>query len=70
MAHDRVDGDELPLTHEFLGMMLGTPRPGVTLAVQALEKDGLIAAKRRNITILDRKKLEKRANGAYVPPEG
>jgi hypothetical protein len=40
----------------------------VTLAVQALEKEGLIAARRRSITILDRKKLEKRANGAYVQP--
>ena len=46
MAHDRVDGDELPLTHEFLGMMLGSPRPGVTLAVQALEKAGLITTRR------------------------
>jgi CRP-like cAMP-binding protein len=70
MAHDRVDGDDLPLTHEFLGMMLGSPRPGVTLAVQALEKEGLIDAKRRSITILDRKNLEKRANGAYVRLEG
>jgi CRP-like cAMP-binding protein len=70
MAHDRVDGDELPLTHEFLGMMLGSPRPGVTLAVQALEKEGLIDARRARITILDRKALEKRSNGTYVPPEG
>ena len=70
MAHDRVDGDELPLTHEFLGMMLGSPRPGVTLAVQALEKEGLIDARRARITILGRKALEKRCNGAYVPPEG
>jgi len=70
MAHDRVDGDELPLTHEFLGMMLGSPRPGVTLAVQALEKEGFIDARRRSITIHDRKGLEKRSNGTYVPPEG
>jgi len=70
MAHDRVDGDELPLTHEFLGMMLGSPRPGVTLAVQALEKEGLIDARRARITILDRKAMEKRSNGTYVPPEG
>jgi CRP-like cAMP-binding protein len=70
MAHDRVDGDELPLTHEFLGMMLGSPRPGVTLAVQALEKEGLIGARRARITILGRKGLEKRSNGTYVPPEG
>jgi CRP-like cAMP-binding protein len=70
MAHDRVDGDELPLTHEFLGMMLGSPRPGVTLAVQALEKAGLITTRRSHVTIVDRKALEKRSNGTYVPPEG
>ena len=64
---DRLDGDKLPLTHEFLGFMLGTYRPGVTKAVQALEKEGLIAARRGGITILDRKGLEKRSNGTYVP---
>src|SRR6267154_4749372 len=68
MADDRIDGDELPLTHEFLGLMLGTHRPGVTIALQALERAGLIHTKRRSITILDRKKLEKRANGAYDQP--
>jgi CRP-like cAMP-binding protein len=70
MAHDRVDGDELPLTHEFLGMMLGSPRPGVTIALQALEKAGLITTRRSHITIVNRKRLEKSANGAYVTPEG
>ena len=39
MADDRLDGHELPLTHEFLAVMLGTHRPGVTLAVQALERN-------------------------------
>jgi CRP-like cAMP-binding protein len=66
MAADRVDGKKLPLTHEFLGLMLGTYRPGVTKAVQALEKEGIIAARRGGITILDRKGLEKRSNGTYV----
>jgi len=66
MAADRVDGKELPLTHEFLGLMLGTYRPGVTKAVQALEKEGLIAARRGGITILDRRGLEKRSNGTYA----
>jgi CRP-like cAMP-binding protein len=33
LAHDRVDGDELSLTHEFLGVMLGLRRPGVTTAL-------------------------------------
>jgi len=66
MAHDRLGGAELRLTHEFLGLMLGTHRPGVTTAVNALKDDGLIATKRAGITILDRKALEKRSNGTYV----
>ena len=69
MADDRIDGEELPLTHEFLGLMLGTYRPGVTKAIQALEKEGLIAARRGGIRILHRKALEKRSNGTYVPAE-
>jgi CRP-like cAMP-binding protein len=69
IAADRV-GDKVPLTHEFLGLMLGTYRPGVTKAVQALEKEGLIAARRGGITILDRKGLEKRSNGTYVRIDG
>jgi CRP-like cAMP-binding protein len=68
-ADDRIDGDELPLTHEFLGLMLGTHRPGVTIAVQALEAEGLIAARRGSITLLNRKALEKRSNGTYVATE-
>jgi CRP-like cAMP-binding protein len=66
MADDRIDGDDLPLTHEFLGLMLGTHRPGVTIAVQALEKAGLITTRRSHITIVDRKALEKSSNGTYV----
>ena len=65
MADDRLDGD-LPLTHEFLGLMLGTHRPGVTIALQALEKAGLITTRRSHITIVDRKALEKSSNGTYV----
>jgi CRP-like cAMP-binding protein len=66
MADDRIDSDDLPLTHEFLGLMLGTHRPGVTIAVQALEKAGLITTRRSHITIVDRKALEKSSNGTYV----
>ena len=68
MADDRIDSKELPLTHEFLGLMLGTHRPGVTIALQALEKVGLISTRWSHITIVDRKRLEKSANGAYVRP--
>ena len=67
MADDRIDGDELPLTHEFLSLMLGVQRSGVTLAVQALEADRLIAARRGRISIRDRAKLEKKSNGTYTP---
>ena len=49
--------------------MLGTHRPGVTLALQSLEKTGLIATRRGRITILNRKALEKSSNGTYVPYE-
>lgn len=62
-------GDELPLTHEFIATMLGVRRPGVTVAVHALQKDGLIQAGRGAITIVDRKGLEKKSNGAYGAAE-
>src|SRR5690349_11053611 len=40
MAHDRADSDELKLTHEFLATMLGVRRPGVTVALHLLERQG------------------------------
>ena len=67
MADDRIDGNSIPLTHEFLGLMLGTHRPGVTRAIQALEEEGLIAARRRGISILNRKALEKRVERHLRP---
>ena len=47
MAADRLDNGELPLTHEFLAMMLGVRRPGVTVAIQELERDGVISRQAR-----------------------
>ena len=67
MADDRIDGSDLALTHEFLAMMLCTRRPGVTVAIQELERVGLIARKRGHIVIVDREGLEKISNGTYVP---
>ena len=69
MAHDRVDGDELALTHEFLAQMLGVRRPGVTIALNQLETHGLIRTNRGVISIVDRRGLEASSNGAYRPPE-
>jgi CRP-like cAMP-binding protein len=69
MANDRLDGDEVPLTHEFLSVMLGVRRPGVTTALDLLEKEGFVQAKRRAVVIIDRKGLRKITNGAYGAPE-
>jgi CRP-like cAMP-binding protein len=65
MTHDRLEQDDMPITHEFLSIMLGTRRPGVTLAVQMLEGVGVIRATRGNITIRDRDKLEQIAGHSY-----
>jgi CRP-like cAMP-binding protein len=69
MAADRLGSDELPLTHEFLAVMLGTQRPGVTIALHELERAGLIVTQRGKITLLDRKALEKSSNGIYLARE-
>jgi CRP-like cAMP-binding protein len=69
MCHDRVDGDELPLTHEFLGIMLAVRRSGVTLALQIFEGAKIIKAKRGCVVVLNRPKLEEIAGGSYGPAE-
>jgi CRP-like cAMP-binding protein len=69
MAHDRIGDDTLPLTHEFLSLMLGVRRPGVTDALNALRKLGLISYQRGQITVRDRKGMERTAGEAYGTPE-
>jgi CRP-like cAMP-binding protein len=64
MVQDRV-GTTFPITHDFISVMLGVRRLGVTLAVHMLEGDGLIRAARGTITIIDRDGLVSRANGSY-----
>jgi CRP-like cAMP-binding protein len=69
MCHDRVDGDVLFTTHEFLSIMLGVRRPGVTEALHILEGAHMIRAERGLVTILDRAKLEQVADESYGVPE-
>jgi CRP-like cAMP-binding protein len=69
MAQDRIDGNQISLTHEFLALTLGVRRPGVTVALNLLQRIGLIQARRGVISIIDRKGLEKISNGAYGEPE-
>jgi len=69
MCHDRIDGDDLHLTHDFLSVMLGVRRSGVTDAIHRLEGVNIIRATRGNIRILDRERLEETAGESYGVPE-
>jgi CRP-like cAMP-binding protein len=69
MWHDRVPADELIITHEFLALLLGVRRQGVTVALHELEGKGLIRSMRSHVRILDRSGLREAANGFYGIPE-
>jgi CRP-like cAMP-binding protein len=65
MTHDRMQSDAFLLTQEFLAMMLGVQRTGVSAAAGGLQRAGLIRYKRGNVTILDRRGLIKRSCECY-----
>jgi len=69
MVDDRVDNDRFFVTHEFLGMMLGVHRPGVTVALQILESSRLISSQRGEIIVKDREGLISLTKGTYGPAE-
>jgi CRP-like cAMP-binding protein len=69
MCHDRLDGNDIPLIHEFLALMLGVRRAGVTETMHVLEGVHAIKAARGLITVLDRDKLEEAAGESYGAPE-
>ena len=68
MAHDRATGASILLTHEFLALMLGVRRAGVTETLQ-MKSQGLVKSARGQITVLDRKGLEGKAGESYGVPE-
>jgi hypothetical protein len=70
MCHDRVEGDEIHLTHEFMAMMIASQRSGVTITLHVLEGIGAIRSKRGRVIVRDRAKLEDLAGDAYGEPEG
>ena len=65
IVHDRVDGDNLELTQEFVTQMLGSERTTVAVTARALHAAGLIKYSRGHVTILDREGIEEAACECY-----
>jgi Mn-dependent DtxR family transcriptional regulator len=65
MTHDRVFTDQFKLTHDFLALMLGVSRPQVSVIAKQIEQAGLIAYRRGQVTVIDRRGLEARACECY-----
>ena len=66
MTRDRMGMDNFMLTQEFLAMMLGVQRPGVSIAAGGLQRAGLITYTRGNVRILDGQELERRSCECYA----
>jgi hypothetical protein len=69
MNHDRLHGDEISLTHEQLGVMLGVRRASVTDTLHVLEGQGFIRSVRGRVIIRDRKGLIEFAGESYGAAE-
>jgi hypothetical protein len=65
MAHDRADSDDLPITQEFLALMLCVYRPSITVVAGILQRAGIIGYGRGHVTVLDRCALEATACDCY-----
>ncbi len=67
MSHDRIQNDELFLTHQFLAEMLGVRRSSITVAAGYLQANGIIMYNRGRLHILDRQGLIARSCSCYQP---
>lgn len=65
LSHDRLDSNELVMTHDLISNMLGVRREGVTLAAQKLARRKLIKNVRGTISIIDRRGLEEAVCECY-----
>jgi CRP-like cAMP-binding protein len=65
MTHDRVEGDRFELTHEFLSLMLGVRRAGVSVAMGTLQAANVVRYTRGRVEVLDRPRLEEASCGCY-----
>ena len=69
MCDDRSAGRDMPLTHEFMAIMLGVRRPSVTTSLHVLEGEGFIRSQRGCVIMRDREAMERFAGDAYGKPE-
>lgn len=69
-AADNAGAAQFSLTHDFLAMMLGVQRPGVTLTARALQDEGYIRYSRGRVTVLDRTRLEAKSCECYATIRG
>lgn len=65
MTHDRVGDNVLPLTHEFLAIMLGVRRASITEVLRPLQRQGMVRNRRGKIEIVDRDALESHSCECY-----
>lgn len=69
MVHDRIEEDQMLLTHGFLSVVLAVRRPTITTTLHSLEAKRFIRAYRGRIVMRDRRGLEAFAHDAYGVPE-
>ncbi len=70
LAHDSAGTETFALTHEFLALMLGVQRSGLSIVAGALQRAGLIRYTRGRVTIVDRAGLENEACECYATSRG
>lgn len=65
MCHDRIDGDDILITHDVLAQMTFAHRPTITNALIAMKEHGLIETSRGCVTIKSRRGLWDLSEGSY-----
>jgi CRP-like cAMP-binding protein len=69
MCHDRVSGDQMTLTHDYIALLLAVRRPSVTTSLHMLEGNAFIRSERKLITTRNRAAMEDFTRDAYGRPE-
>lgn len=65
LAHDRIVGDVLPVTHDLLAMTLGVRRASVSEALSKFEAEGIVSKTRGALKISNRDALQNCACECY-----